>query len=763
MSRIPDSPTLITTRSNSETIRTMRLARQASHDFLKSRHQYRLPTPVTVSKSTTRMQSSRSRMSDSSGDDEFMDTPIHNSAPRFSISSNTSSIQTTLSTPRSSLPSVHEQQSPANLCVGQRVMVESRKLKGTLRFLGTTHFKPGIWAGIELDQPGSGKNDGSVDSTRYFNCPPKTGIFVLSSKVTCRTQHQQYQHSNPASPSSPNLRKKKALAKQTSLPCINTARQHQQQEHQQLFHQQHQQQYINQHQQRPRHPLSVSPKASGIPSPEMTPTTLHEGLDMSAPVMHQDEDKFHLLSNSTDRVDNRSLSSSSSTVTTASKKEIDLVPATHIRECLHCKEHEHVRTDLETKLLELTAALNSNTEITLSYKCRVKELEQTVEELKRAGMETIELYECTTSKHETSMKRHTAKLAQAHARIQALENERDRLKLSKEDAETVVSEYTQVERPQLIEEHHKKEQQSQKEIKQLQQALEHEKTTHQSIERENDRLREKVSQLENDLETNNATTQTENKQLKQESQAMQEALKQSQLEYQLLQDRIKALPPTPVGLASIPEQQLQVQLNEAKSMLNSMQQERVLESEKYRKHINILNRDISELESLIEAKLFKEVDLLEALDHERRVVRRLLTEHQGSTAGRRRKMTQTTTLTTMSTMPSIRSLASSTSTSTSISTPSSTLTKPPPSLPCRPPPTASVPPIPPTLTSLSRNSNLLQRHLDDETPFCDVCQISGHDLMGCSNLFDQIPTTTTTLSSQFSSSTQPRRTEYKAF
>ena len=166
MSRIHDSPTITTTRSNSESIRTMRLARQASHDVLRSRHQYRLPTPVTVSKSTTRIQPSRSRMSDSSGDDEFIDTPTNNSAPRFSISSSTSSIQTALSTPRSSLPSVHEQQQQqpsGTLYIGQRVIIESKKLKGTLRFLGTTHFKSGIWAGIELDQPGSGKNDGSVD------------------------------------------------------------------------------------------------------------------------------------------------------------------------------------------------------------------------------------------------------------------------------------------------------------------------------------------------------------------------------------------------------------------------------------------------------------------------------------------------------------------------------------------------------------------------------------------------------------------------
>ncbi|KAI8875138.1 hypothetical protein K501DRAFT_299486 [Backusella circina FSU 941] len=55
---------------------------------------------------------------------------------------------------------------------------------GTLRFLGEADFKEGLWAGIQLDIIGSGKNDGSVKGKRYFNCPAQTGLFVLASKVT---------------------------------------------------------------------------------------------------------------------------------------------------------------------------------------------------------------------------------------------------------------------------------------------------------------------------------------------------------------------------------------------------------------------------------------------------------------------------------------------------------------------------------------------------------------------------------------------------
>ncbi|RKP24047.1 CAP Gly-rich domain-containing protein, partial [Syncephalis pseudoplumigaleata] len=68
--------------------------------------------------------------------------------------------------------------------INDRVRVESMNIEGTLRFLGSTHFKPGTWAGIELDEEGAGKNDGSVAGHVYFTCPPQTGIFVLASKLS---------------------------------------------------------------------------------------------------------------------------------------------------------------------------------------------------------------------------------------------------------------------------------------------------------------------------------------------------------------------------------------------------------------------------------------------------------------------------------------------------------------------------------------------------------------------------------------------------
>ena len=39
-----------------------------------------------------------------------------------------------------------------------------------------------LYVGVELDQP-QGKNDGSVDGTRYFTCKPNHGLFTPSSKV----------------------------------------------------------------------------------------------------------------------------------------------------------------------------------------------------------------------------------------------------------------------------------------------------------------------------------------------------------------------------------------------------------------------------------------------------------------------------------------------------------------------------------------------------------------------------------------------------
>ncbi|XP_043864966.1 restin homolog isoform X9 [Drosophila mojavensis] len=71
------------------------------------------------------------------------------------------------------------------LTVGDRVIVSSGfgSRPGILRYLGETQFAPGNWCGVELDE-GSGKNDGSVDGIRYFECKPKFGVFVPIAKVS---------------------------------------------------------------------------------------------------------------------------------------------------------------------------------------------------------------------------------------------------------------------------------------------------------------------------------------------------------------------------------------------------------------------------------------------------------------------------------------------------------------------------------------------------------------------------------------------------
>jgi len=63
--------------------------------------------------------------------------------------------------------------------VGCRVMVEifHQQQHGIVRFCGRTKFADGVLVGVELDKP-KGKNDGTVEGTLYFTCPPKHGLFI---------------------------------------------------------------------------------------------------------------------------------------------------------------------------------------------------------------------------------------------------------------------------------------------------------------------------------------------------------------------------------------------------------------------------------------------------------------------------------------------------------------------------------------------------------------------------------------------------------
>jgi dynactin complex subunit len=66
--------------------------------------------------------------------------------------------------------------------VGDVVLLLSSSSEGIVRFSGPTEFAGGHWIGIELKEP-IGKNDGSVQDVRYFECAENHGIFVRAAQV----------------------------------------------------------------------------------------------------------------------------------------------------------------------------------------------------------------------------------------------------------------------------------------------------------------------------------------------------------------------------------------------------------------------------------------------------------------------------------------------------------------------------------------------------------------------------------------------------
>lgn len=83
--------------------------------------------------------------------------------------------------------------------IGQRVYVGGHR-PGQIAFIGETHFAPGDWAGIVLDDA-SGKNDGCVSGKRYFQCEPKRGIFSRLTRLTLEPLSEV-----PGSPTNTSIR-----------------------------------------------------------------------------------------------------------------------------------------------------------------------------------------------------------------------------------------------------------------------------------------------------------------------------------------------------------------------------------------------------------------------------------------------------------------------------------------------------------------------------------------------------------------------------
>jgi len=69
-----------------------------------------------------------------------------------------------------------------NLMIGDVVLLRKRGL-GIVRYKGPIHCddKQVTWLGVEL-KTADGKNDGTVQNKKYFNCPPNHGVFVQQVK-----------------------------------------------------------------------------------------------------------------------------------------------------------------------------------------------------------------------------------------------------------------------------------------------------------------------------------------------------------------------------------------------------------------------------------------------------------------------------------------------------------------------------------------------------------------------------------------------------
>ncbi|KAF4984660.1 hypothetical protein FZEAL_176 [Fusarium zealandicum] len=87
---------------------------------------------------------------------------------------------------------------------GQTVQLSDGR-KGIVRYTGGTHFQVGEWVGIELEEK-TGKNDGSVQGERYFDCPMGYGMFVkpMMATIIAQAPAPKPQTRKPSRPSSFN-------------------------------------------------------------------------------------------------------------------------------------------------------------------------------------------------------------------------------------------------------------------------------------------------------------------------------------------------------------------------------------------------------------------------------------------------------------------------------------------------------------------------------------------------------------------------------
>ena len=85
----------------------------------------------------------------------------------------------TLQFPRNIIPD--DSYIMSKLAVGQTIQLNDNRI-AIVKYIGVPDFAPGEWVGVELEDE-SGKNDGSVQGTRYFDCEMGKGMFVRPAAI----------------------------------------------------------------------------------------------------------------------------------------------------------------------------------------------------------------------------------------------------------------------------------------------------------------------------------------------------------------------------------------------------------------------------------------------------------------------------------------------------------------------------------------------------------------------------------------------------
>ena len=85
--------------------------------------------------------------------------------------------------------------SPSHIKIGMIAVVIGKdpEVKGTVQYVGQTTFASGYWVGLKLETP-TGKNDGSVQGTQYFECPPFHGLFVRPGQLRLLDEEEMSQN-----------------------------------------------------------------------------------------------------------------------------------------------------------------------------------------------------------------------------------------------------------------------------------------------------------------------------------------------------------------------------------------------------------------------------------------------------------------------------------------------------------------------------------------------------------------------------------------